>query len=253
MSTVNIKNFSREEQWLLAEKYNGRIGATFARDCARLSRGEPLAYVIGHVPFLHHTIDLSERVHIPRPETEFWTALVIDHLTQDSREHLHCLDLFSGSGCTGIAVLAQVIKTTMDFADISARSVRQISKNLVKNGMASPRARVVRSDLFQNLENRRYDYIFANPPYLARDHAYRVQNSVVAYEPHRAIFGGSDGLMHIQKFLSHARKYLMPRGMIVMEFDDIQKEAIEKIALRAGFVPDFMKDHYGAWRFVFLA
>ncbi len=67
----------REMQWLLEEKYLGEKSRAFFTDCERLEAGEPLAYVIGHVPFLGTKIFLDSHPLIPRTETEFWVEKVI--------------------------------------------------------------------------------------------------------------------------------------------------------------------------------
>jgi len=67
----------QDEKWLLKEKYHGVESEAFHADCARLATGEPLGYLIGHVPFLNCTIHLDSHPLIPRPETEFWTEQAI--------------------------------------------------------------------------------------------------------------------------------------------------------------------------------
>ena len=66
-----------EVDWLLNEKYHGEKTSAFFTDCVRLETGEPLAYVIGHIPFLDCTIYLDSRPLIPRVETEFWVEKLI--------------------------------------------------------------------------------------------------------------------------------------------------------------------------------
>lgn len=43
---------TRDEQWLLEEKYGGKETPEYEADKKRLAKGEPLGYVIGWQPFL---------------------------------------------------------------------------------------------------------------------------------------------------------------------------------------------------------
>ncbi len=94
---------TQDEVWLLREKYQGVKTDAFFEDCARLKNGEPLAYIIGSIPFLNTTIFLDAHPLIPRPETEFWVEKAIAHM--NVRAPLRILDLCAGSGCIGVAVL----------------------------------------------------------------------------------------------------------------------------------------------------
>lgn len=241
---------TREEQWLLKEKYHGEKTADFLLDCARIFAGEPLAYVIGSQPFLNITVDLSERPHIPRPETEFWTERVIGTMQKDARPHLSCLDIFAGSGCIGLAVLKNVPKASVDFADTDERCIRQIEKNREQSGIYSSRIHIIRSDIFSHIIGT-YDYILANPPYIALNDIKRVESSVLNFEPHLSLFGGEDGLLVLRKFLMEAPKHLAPKGQIFMEFDDTEYSAVQEICAGLSHTDvRFSKDQYGLWRFM---
>lgn len=240
-----------EEAWLLEEKYAGVRTPEFERDKERLKAGEPLSYVIGFVDFLGCHIDLSHRPLIPRPETEHWVSRTIDTLrARNTQRPLRCLDLFTGSGCIGLAVLNHIPNAVVDFADSDPAAIEQVRTNLEKNGIASDRARVIQSDIFENIHGR-YDYIFANPPYIAENNKDRVQESVGQWEPTRALWGGEDGLKHVRRFLGEAFQYLTPDGVLIMEFDDTQKEAIaEFCARKTPFDLRFFDDQYGLPRFL---
>jgi len=87
---------------LLRDKYGGDPKADLTQDIARLDAGEPLAYVIGWIPFLGLTIRLDSHPLIPRPETEWWTEELIAHLKDlfgDTPFRL--LDMCAGSGAIG--------------------------------------------------------------------------------------------------------------------------------------------------------
>ena len=79
-------------------------------DIELLKKGIPLDYIIGYVEFLGYHIDLSYKPLIPRTETEYWvnveTKWIIEstHTKSTRNTRLKVLDVFSGSGCIGIAV-----------------------------------------------------------------------------------------------------------------------------------------------------
>ena len=244
----------REIKWLLKEKYQGRLTPEAKKDIGRLKKGEPLAYLIGDVSFLGCTIDLKTRPLIPRPETEYWTEIAIRDIKK-YRPAAECLDIFSGSGCIGVAVLKNVPQSKVDFAEVNQKFLEQIKVNLKINKINPKRYNLIESDIFQNIPQRkRYDYILANPPYLAESKKNLTQKSVLQYEPNKALFAGRDGLNMIKRFLRKARSYLKEEGKIYLEFDSWQKEKIKKVLIAFGYRRyDFFKDQYGRWRFLVLS
>ena len=224
---------SKETQWLLKEKHGGIKTPEFFNDTKRLAKGEHIDYVIGFVEFLGCHIDLSFGPLIPRPETEYWVEKVISELRQKFHDRrkgvvIHCLDLFAGSGCVGIAVLKHIPWVHVDFAEQDKMFLQQIRLNLKKNKMSRMHFRVIQSDIFSEISGK-YDYIFANPPYVAESRKTSVQPSVLKHEPKQALFAGKDGLKYIRRFLKEAKNYLNKKGKIYMEFDSLQKQEIEKL------------------------
>ena len=232
----------KEINWIIKEKYGGKIKKKLKKDIERLKKGEPVDYIIGFSNFLNCKINLSSRVFIPEPETEFWVEKAIKEIKD---KKVSCLDLFSGSGCIGIAVLKNTKNTKVDFAEIDKNLLRQIKKNLETNKIEKKRYNIFCSDVFSDVE-KKYDYIFANPPYISEKRIDNVQKSVLDFEPKKALFGGEDGLKYIKIFLKNVSKYLKKRGKAYVEFDSFQKRKIEKIT--DGL--EFHKDQYGKWRFL---
>jgi len=277
-----MANLKKEIKWLLEEKYQGVLSKNFEKDVARIKKGEPLDYVIGFTEFLGCKIDLSKKPLIPRPETEFWVGQAIEDIKINSAKCssakiLRILDIFAGSGCIGIALLKKLsdsrcpTKILCDFVDIEKRCIEQIKINLKINGVSAcsivrqldvfkVQARQKRSAHFDGSATilasqvlRRYDYIFANPPYIAKIKRSRIQKSVLNFEPNRALFGGKDGFFYIRKFLSGAKKHLNQGGKIYMEFDPVQKQRIGDMIKKYEYKNyKFFKDQYGKWRFVMI-
>ncbi|MCK9583253.1 MAG: peptide chain release factor N(5)-glutamine methyltransferase [Endomicrobiales bacterium] len=206
----------------------------------RLNAVEPLEYVRGFTQFLGCKIDLSKRPLIPRPETEFWVKKAINYIKSNNHNHsrsrtIVILDIFSGSGCIGLAILKHIKNAEVFFADIEDRGVGH---------------KTIKSDVFSNIKNK-FDFIFANPPYIPTKNKSLVQKSVLDFEPHKALFAKQDGLFYIRKFLKQAKNHLNYNGIIFMEFDFPQKEEIKKMSEKFGYKTcKFYKDQYGKYRWV---
>lgn len=245
--------YKKEINWLLKEKYNGQASLAFQKDVLRLKRGEPLAYVIGWTPFLDCKIDLSFRPLIPRAETEFWVERAINKIKKEAgKKRIMCLDIFAGSGCIGVAAMKHIPNVTVDFGEKDPNCLKQVKRNLNINGVNARRGRVIKSDIFSKILYQ-YDYIFANPPYIAREKKNLVAKSVLDFEPHRALFAGEKGMLYITRFLRAAHAHLKKNGTIFLEFDSWQKKSIEKEAKTLGYTRTiFLKDQYGKWRIAVL-
>ena len=226
----------------------------------------PVEYEKGYTKFLNCKIDLRNRVFIPRTETGFWVKKAIKAIKaikelSSLREGLKVLDIFAGSGCIGISILKNVENSFVDFVDIDKKAIEQIKINLKLNlprtelvlvrGKISPkRYKIYQSNLFEKLKGK-YNYIFANPPYAAKEKLKEVQPSVLRYEPRRAILGGKKGLLYIRKFLKEAKKFMKPDGTIYFEFDPEQKNEISNILRKENYKNSkFFKDQFKKYRFV---
>ncbi|MDP4009042.1 MAG: methyltransferase [bacterium] len=167
---------------------------------------------------------------------------------QTSECQLRVLDIFAGSGCIGIAILAHVPFATVDFAEKEERHLKQIEENAKENGIDPARFCVTQSDVFSNISER-YNLIVANPPYIAKSRREGVQQSVLLQEPHEALFAKEDGLAFIRLLIKNAPNYLEVGGSLVFEFDDWQKPIIEELLSHSQFsLWQTHKDQYGAWR-----
>ncbi|TRZ79680.1 peptide chain release factor N(5)-glutamine methyltransferase [bacterium] len=242
------KLLKKEINWLLKEKHNNKLNEKAKKDIKKLEKGYPLAYLIGNQPFLNCKIDLKYKPLIPRPETEYWTEKVIDDIKNNRKQDIRCLDIFAGSGCVGIAILKNIKGIKMDFADIKGKNLKQIKHNLKLNNIEG-KHKFIKSNLFDRI-NDKYDYIFANPPYIAHNDK-SIQLSVKKYEPKNALYSKNNGLEIIEKFLRNANGYLNQDGKICIEFGYQQKKNIETLLKKFKYERySFYKDQYGRWRWI---
>lgn len=240
---------TQEELWLLDEKYGGERTDAFLSDCVRLKMGEPLAYVIGHIPFRSALIHLDSRPLIPRTESEYWIGEIIDTMKYASRP-LRVLDLCAGSGALGIAVLTEVPEAQVDFAEIDEKHHATILKNIHAN-IRGAAARIFGGDLFEQIPHT-YDYIITNPPYIdpVLD---RTQQSVKEFEPSLALYGGTKGMEIIERIIKEAPAHLTPQGTLVIEHEPEQSVRIRELAVENGFTAITNTDQYDTERYTILA
>ncbi|TSC96147.1 MAG: release factor glutamine methyltransferase, partial [Parcubacteria group bacterium Athens1014_26] len=154
----------------------------FIQDAIRLKNGEPLDYIIGWAPFLNCKIDLSLKPLVPRTETEFWIEKAIREIKKfiqnNSRKTIKILDIFSGSGCIGVAALKNIPGSRITFSEIDPQLIKQIKISLKLNKISPKQYKLIKSDTFKNITGR-YDFILANPPYIPLKIKNKVQKEVL--------------------------------------------------------------------------
>lgn len=247
---MNNDTFARDRHWILQEKYHGIECPAFFADLDRLVRGEPVAYIIGWIPFLGSHIKLDHRPLIPRPETEFWTdeALKLLEAKHLHNEVLSFADLYTGSGCIGVSILRRFPKARVTFVDIGQDECSQAQANILANVYHPERASVVRGDATSSLGGS-YSAIFANPPYIDAM-AGTTDTSVHTWEPHRALYAPEFGLAEIRKLLEIAGGHLTPDGILFIEFAKDQERAIASLSAASKWNIHFKEDQYGITRWL---
>ena len=196
----------------------------------------PEAYEIGWIPFIHAKIWLDSKPLIPRTETEHWVNEVIQEIRKSDIKAPKVLDLCAGSGAIGVAVAQEIPGAKVDFVEIDPRHHETIKKNIEENNISAERGIIVGGSLFENIAGT-YDFILSNPPYIDMSLG-RVEDSVLAHEPHLALDGGAQGLEIIERILAEAPRHLNPGGTLYIEHEPEQVEALSKRPGYTGSLPD---------------
>ena len=100
-------------------------------------------------------------------------------------------------------------------------------------------------DFFRYQPSAEYDMILTNPPYIDPKLSDRVQESVLHHEPEQALWGGQDGMELITEILQKAPDFLNPNGVLYIEHEPEQVNAIHAILPGTISCPD----QYGLTRF----
>lgn len=229
---------------LVREKYAGDQDAEgVTADIARLSEGEPLAYVIGHQPFLGLSIGLGSHPLIPRPETEWWVEALCERIGDAP---LRVLDLCAGSGAIGLALLKHCPNAHVSFAELVADHGALIQENIARNDLDASRATIRTGDLFAPFIGEQFDIIATNPPYIPEGRT--LDASVTTYERREALYGGSDGLSVIRRIIEEAPRHTKELWM-ECDVDNVHEAARLMIQGKA-HTTDVRTDQYGRPRLV---
>lgn len=181
---------------------------------ARLSRHEPLQYIVGSARFHGHKFKVNPAVLIPRPETEQLVDLIVD---ENPASDLRVLDMGTGSGCIAIS-LARALK----FAQVEALDVSRDALNVARENAAALKAKVrfFESDMLSPQPASRYDIIVSNPPYVCWSERDAMDRNVKDYEPAQALFvPDNDPLLFYKAIAPYAAQSLEPGGKLYLEIN----------------------------------
>jgi len=134
-------------------------------------------------------------------------------------------DVCTGSGCLAILAALAFPQAKVDAVDLSPDALEVARRNVDDYGLRE-RVELVRSDLFTAVEGRTYDLILSNPPYV-KAASMRTLPQEYRREPEMALASGRDGLDHTRIILREARRFLEPRGLLVVEIGH-NRRALEK-------------------------
>jgi release factor glutamine methyltransferase len=201
----------------------------------RMELGEPMGYVLGYEWFYGYDFYVDKDVLIPRPETEELVALVLskfdDHYPD--QEHVMLFDVATGSGAIGISLSLEEPRLDVLASDISKEALQVALKN---NKHLKGRVSFLCGSMLDPFIERdlKCDILVCNPPYIPQDE--KMEHSVVDYEPHVALFGGSDGLKFYREVFEKADKVMNPHGFLAFEMGYDQGERLKALALN--YFPD---------------
>lgn len=228
----------KTQEQLLAdlEQYGSQaVCEEMEKAVSRILAGEPLAYVLGQWDFYGMTLQIDQRVLIPRDDTCAVTDMAIKKaLFLNTSPRI--LDLCTGSGCIGLAIAHRVKDARVTLADISQEAMAVAKKNISLQKM-SGRVSCVRADALHEPAAflGKFDMIVSNPPYITTEEMEQLPSSVKDFEPHIALHGGKDGLDFYRSIACNYAKALKPGGFLCFEIGMAQGDAVCRILETNGY------------------
>ena len=199
----------------------------------RRSKGEPVAYIIGHRAFWKHDFNVSPKVLIPRPETELLVELALETAANlaPALSQLKIADLGTGSGAISVSLAKELDRAEVVAADISEAALGLARKNADRIGCEN--IEFVLTDWFNGLKGYRFNIIISNPPYVAENDPYLEQGDL-RFEPRCALTAGADGLNDIRQIVKYAKQHLFKHGYLFVEHGCEQGDAVRTLFADAG-------------------
>ena len=189
----------------------------------KLTKGIPLQHITHRQEFMKMDFFVDENVLIPRPDTEILVEEVIKIAQKYNSPRI--LDLCTGSGAIAISLKKFVPNADITAVDISEKALEIAQKNAEK---LEAKINFVKSDLFDKLDNKKFDIIVSNPPYIRKDEIKKLSEEVQK-EPKIALYGGEDGLDFYRIITEQAINYLKTGSFLCFEIGYNQKNDVIKI------------------------
>ena len=217
----------------ITDRTNARDRESFLSLIEKRADGTPVAYLTGWRDFYSRRFWVKPGVLVPRPETECLVEEALRILSL-SPGATRLLDLCCGSGCIGITLALETLTGMVTLSDIDEVALRQVRENADYYKLGQ-RVSILKSDLFADIPQAKYDLIVSNPPYVGTDFGPRPDTNVHNHEPGIALYSGPDGTEHLQRIIERAPAYLIEGGGLVVECAPFQVEKLEAWMDEQGF------------------
>ena len=209
----------------------------------QLKKEKPIQYILGKTEFYSLPFYVNEAFLIPRPKTEELVEWILDDF-QD-KKNIHILDIGTGSGCIAISLAKNSTESKVSALDFSETAILTAKKNAKLNTVS---VHFIEQDILKaETLPKKYDIIVSNPPYVRNLEKQEINNNVLSYEPHSALFVEDDNaLIFYKKIAELAKSHLKPNGKLYFEINQyLGKETIELLE-EIGFTKnELRKDIFG--------
>jgi release factor glutamine methyltransferase len=230
--TEHITNRPYPRALLAAEEFTAEQNGKLEQILDRLKTFEPIQYIIGDTEFFGLSILVNKATLIPRPETEELVELIIN---ENMASGLKALDIGTGSGAIAVALAKYLHDSTVSAWDFSQGALDIAKQNAERNSVS-----VEFSDidvLASYPTNTNYDIIVSNPPYVLESEKQAMEQNVLAYEPHSALFVPDDNaLLFYERIADIALAVLNQGGKLYFEINQAKGQEMVSLLKGKGFV-----------------
>lgn len=199
----------------------------------RLKNNEPIQYILGETEFYGLPFRVTPAVLIPRPETE---ELVDWILRNNQIENPTILDIGTGSGCIPVSLKKNLPGAKVSACDISPEALAVARQNAALN---EAEVNFFELDILKNNQsevNEKLDILVSNPPYITEKEKNLMQQNVLDFEPHLALFVANDSaLIFYEAIARFGALNLKPGGKLYWEINEAYGEDCVQLLERTGY------------------
>lgn len=210
-----------------SEQLSSEVEEKYKQGIEKLSKDIPLQYITNTQEFYGMKFKVDENVLIPRYDTE----ILIEETLKRAKNKDKILDVCTGSGIIAITLAKNVENANVFASDLSLEALKVAREN---NELHNANVKFINSNLFENIEEKNFDIIVSNPPYITEKEMQELENQVKK-EPEMALYGGVDGLDFYRKITGKAKDYLKKDGLLIFEIGYKQKEDVSNILIENNF------------------
>ena len=128
-------------------------------------------------------------------------------------------------------IISAVIKSFEEKPTVAIKNKAYVLINLGD----SYNERLLKSNLFENVEFKQFDMIVSNPPYISLNEAGIMSDDTLLHEPSEALFAENDGLYFYYEICQKALDYLADFGYLLFEIGYKQGKNVAEIMTSSGF------------------
>ncbi len=213
----------------------------------KLKNSEPIQYILGESDFFGLAFYVNGSVLIPRPETEELVQWVLESA---ENKPMKILDIGTGSGCIAVTLAKKLPSAEVHAWDISEDALEVARRNAERNGVKVIFSK--RDMLLEPVSDEKFDIIVSNPPYVTEVEKTEMQENVLNFEPHLALFVPDDNaLVFYEKIADFALTNLNKDGKLFFEINRAKGADIAHLLEEKGFTNiELRKDISGNERMV---
>ena len=210
----------------------------------------PIQYLCGITFWRDLKLKVTDKVLIPRPETELIVDIVFKIFGKKSQK-LFFAELGTGSGAISIALALAYPLWDGIATDIDQDALEIATKNYLNSSKQS-NLKFYCGHWWTPFERfkGKLDLVISNPPYIPNDTYEKLTKEVKNFEPKIALLGGEDGLKHIREIIQKAPLFLREKGWLILENHFDQGEKVKQLLIKNKFKSvEIVNDLSGVGRF----